>query len=215
MKKNLIVFGGLLFSAILILGIVPFVYADGITGNFAACRNGACQGGNVCQGDGLCHPKSSSVREETDSSLDSSKDAKSLGESLERTSSGAAPRGWKEVKAADDGVCYVKATGKAMTGKVIISGEMTQEKCDSYCPSNIGTLSSSSKQCDCGPAEVIRNGRTFCTNLGNQKVCGELGKQTTANDGSQITFRKEKTGSFGQARILVNIKESTDSLSYK
>ena len=105
-------------------------------------------------------------------------------------------------------------TGK-YTGKVTVTGEMTQEKCDSYCPLSTGKLSPSTKQCDCSPVEVVRIGRQYCTDIGNQKVCGELGRKTTANDGTQVTFTRERTGFFSQARILVNIRESTDSLSYQ
>lgn len=102
------------------------------------------------------------------------------------------------------------------TGKVTINGEMTQEKCDSYCPSSAGILSPSTKQCDCSPAEVIRKGRTYCTTLNNKEFCAELGVQTTANDGTEVTFRKEKTkGFFSKTLIKVNFKESTDSLSYQ
>ena|SRR3989338_9453243 len=138
------------------------------------------------------------------------------------------PTGWSTTSANAGGSCCVNAqrtgtTGRwisdlfsgSYTGKVTITGEMTQDKCDSYCSLSTGTLSSSSKQCDCSPAEILRNGRTFCTNLDSQKVCGELGRKTTANDGTQVTFTRERTGFFSQARILVNIRESTDSLSYQ
>jgi len=129
------------------------------------------------------------------------------------------PTGWSTTLASAGGSCCVKSQGTIIgsryTGKVTITGEMTQDKCDSYCSLSTGTLSSSSKQCDCSPAEILRNGRTFCTNLDSQKVCGELGRKTTANDGTQVTFTRERTGFFSQARILVNIRESTDSLSYQ
>ncbi len=106
-------------------------------------------------------------------------------------------------------------TGK-YTGKVTVTGEMTQEKCDSYCPLSTGKLSSSTKQCDCSPVEVVRIGRQYCTDIGNQKVCGELGRQTTANDGTEVTFRKEKVGGFLSKNLIeINFKESTDSLSYQ
>ena len=102
------------------------------------------------------------------------------------------------------------------TGKVTVTGEMTQEKCDSYCPLSTGKLSPSTKQCDCSPVEVVRIGRQYCTDIGNQKVCGELGRQTTANDGTEVTFRKEKVGGFLSKNLIeINFKESTDSLSYQ
>ena len=101
------------------------------------------------------------------------------------------------------------------TGKVTITGEMTQAKCDSYCPLSTGTLSPSAKQCDCSPAEVLRKGRTYCTTLNNKEFCAELGVQTTANDGTEVTFKREKMGGFlSKTLIKINFKESTDSLSY-
>jgi|SRR3989338_3716471 len=200
MKKNLILVG--LLSVILVFGIVSVVSAVEITGDVGLDCSGCGLPGENCP---------------TGCSMPNLK-----------TSNSGCPSGYNTARTSNDKTCCVNAqrtgtTGRwisdlfsgSYTGKVTITGEMTQDKCDSYCSLSTGTLSSSSKQCDCSPAEILRNGRTFCTNLDSQKVCGELGRKTTANDGTQVTFTRERTGFFSQARILVNIRESTDSLSYQ
>ncbi len=94
------------------------------------------------------------------------------------------------------------------SGNVVIVGEFTEESCNTSCGADGGTIDyAGDKNCACNPKEVLRTGRAYCTDYKNQKVCGELGKKVTANDGVQFTFTKERNGLFRAAKILVNIKE--------
>ena len=115
-KKNLM-FAGFLLSMILVLGIVPFVNAVGITGYVPSCGGyavGTILSGSKCCKDGLWYSASSAnLNCRTSSEIDAADgttDARTTTSTDTRASLGRGSKyaGWEPVEAADGGKCWVK-----------------------------------------------------------------------------------------------------------
>lgn len=208
MKKNLML--GLFLFAVIFVGATMMVSAVGCGSNPScsqctdktSCEGGGCTWGKDSTGDDFCKSKAIAP-------------PGANGKIRETTKPGFSPgRGWTETKTVDGESCYIlptKSKGlftslnkrQKISGKVIISGEFTQESCDMACANGGKVNYEGGKTCACNPEEISRNGKEYCKSWKEDNVCGRLGERVTANDGAKFTFTRSSQRGF----ITVNIQE--------
>jgi len=130
MKKNLML-TGLFLSVILVLGIVPFVSAEGITGEititgaYKQCSTSAdCESGSTCSyagcGDNPGPCCSGGKVAPPDSYLDSTKTGTSSSSSAKKSSKSSCPKGWETAEKAGGGECCTSPSKRARATAGII-----------------------------------------------------------------------------------------------
>ena len=128
MKKNLI-FAGLLLSMILVLGIIPFVSADGITGEVtitgkytqADCDK-ACapRAGTVSSAGTTCTCSAYEIATQGETTTTRTSTS-TTGTSGTRASTAPKIKGWQAVEAADEniGICYKRASKRGARAGIL------------------------------------------------------------------------------------------------